>query len=395
MLESTKLETEGLRNKYLKLVILEGLVYIVLQAALFFLPIDPYTDYYNHINWGIGYADGLEPYSEYHGNEYPILSAWGWIIAYQLSPEKTYIWLSIIMNLPYWILAWAGGTALFLIISEQELSYKQSFYITSFFYFLPLNFIDTLNNHGSLGTSSTVILAIYFLKKNRYFLSAGFIATGFSIKLYPIFIVPFMVHYCRSRKLQVKYVFYLIGWILFYHIPIFSMPQDYFDVLFWRTTRRDGITYSFLIEFMLDPLGMEHLVTLIWLGVLGISALILLFEDKLTLLDKYAIIIMMNNLFEPRGGIGHIATALPFMAIYFFCHSKNVIEKRLFIFYVAIGSAWGSGRFFLDPNDFPLILGAILILSMILSTTIIFIMYLRGLRKNEKLSFQIIRRMKS
>ncbi|MFX0200655.1 MAG: ABC transporter permease, partial [Candidatus Hodarchaeota archaeon] len=41
--------------------------------------------------------------------------------------------------------------------------------------------IDTLNNHGSLGTTATVILAIYLWHQKRYFFSAGFVAAGFSI----------------------------------------------------------------------------------------------------------------------------------------------------------------------------------------------------------------------
>ncbi|MCE7734158.1 MAG: hypothetical protein GPJ54_04710 [Candidatus Heimdallarchaeota archaeon] len=381
-------------KKYLRLVILEGIVYIVLQASLYFLNITPYTDYFNHINWGIGYDEGLYPYKDYHANEYPVLSVWGWIFSYRLSPKKTYIWLSIMMNLPYWILAWFGGMAFYSILTETELQPKQAFLMTTFFYFLPLNLIDTINNHGGLGTSSTVIIAIYLLRKNKYFWSAALLAAGFSIKIYPIFIAPFMVYYSKSLIARVKYSIYTLVWILLYHIPIISIFNDYFDVLFWRTTQRDGITYSFIIELIFEPLGNDHLPTLVWLLMLGITAAILLFEDNLPLLDKYAVIIMINNLFEPRGGIGHIATTIPIMGIYFFYKSEKLYEKRMFVAYVIIASFWGFGRFIVDPDNFTLIQGAILLLFMILSTTIIFILYLRGLMRNDKIELVVLRKLK-
>lgn len=393
-MKAVKPFTDELWKKYLWFVILEGIIYIVLQASLYFLNIDPYTDYFNHINWGIGYEDGLYPYKDYHANEYPVLSVWGWIFSYKLSPRKTYIWLSIMMNLPYWILAWFGGMAFYSILTETELQPKQAFLMTTFFYFLPLNLIDTINNHGGLGTSSTVIIAIYLLRKHRYFWSAAFLAAGFSIKLYPIFITPFMVYYIKSMKTRIKYSVYILAWIVLYHIPVISIFKEYYDVLFWRTSQRDGITYSFIIEFIFEPLGNDHIPTLVWLLILVVTAAILLFEDNLPLLDKYAVIIMVNNLFEPRGGIGHIATSIPIMGIYFFYKSEKLYEKRLFLSYITIASFWGFGRFIVDPDDFTLLAGAILLLSMILSTTIIFILYLRGLIKNNKIEFRIFRNLK-
>ena len=165
--------------------------------------------------------------------------------------------------------------------------------------------------------------------------------------------------------------------------------------MFWRTTERDGITYSFIIELILEPLSIDYLPTLFWLAFLGISAMILLFEDNLPLLDKYAVIIMINNLFEPRGGIGHIATTMPIMAVHFFYTNDKLVEKRLFGFFVIISSIWGFGRFIVDPHDFSLLQGAILLLSMILATTSIFILYLNGLIRTNKIQFVLFRRMKS
>ena len=98
-----------------------GLIYILLQAFVLLLPIDPFIDYYNHIGWGIEYNKGLYPYRDFTSNEYPVLSVWGWIIAYNLSPTKSYYYLSVAMNLPYWILAALGG----IYILKRKL-YKHS-----------------------------------------------------------------------------------------------------------------------------------------------------------------------------------------------------------------------------------------------------------------------------
>ncbi|MHA2055963.1 MAG: hypothetical protein ACW99F_20530 [Candidatus Hodarchaeales archaeon] len=99
-MEFVESKGEGNQYKYLHLVIIQGILYIFLQMSLFLLPIDPNIDYYNHINWGIGFENGLYPYSDFNSNEYPVLSVFGWIAAYNLSPEKTYIWLSVIRTFP-------------------------------------------------------------------------------------------------------------------------------------------------------------------------------------------------------------------------------------------------------------------------------------------------------
>ena len=84
----------------IRLVILLGIIYTIFQALLFFLPIEPAEDYFNHINWGIGYYDdNLYPYRDFNANEYPALSVWGWMLAYRISPNNTYEILSIIMIL--------------------------------------------------------------------------------------------------------------------------------------------------------------------------------------------------------------------------------------------------------------------------------------------------------
>lgn len=387
---------EKIINKYpsLNLIVLQGILYFILQMSLFFLPFDPYIDYYNHINWGIGYEEGLFPYRDYSGNEYPVLSAYGWIFSYQLSPRKTYIWLSIIMNLPYWILSIFGGITLYKLLIDMKLSDRQSIYLVSFFFFLPLNLIDTLNNHGSLGTTSTVIIAIYFWYRKQFFWSASFIAAGFSLKIYPIFIAPLMIMGIQPICGKVKYSLYLIVWILLYHIPIIFHLEDYFRVLFWRASARGGITYARFIEIVISPFGIERIPTVLWLLALMVTTLILISEANLHMLDKFAIIIMINNLLEPRGGIGHIATALPIISIYYFVHSDNKTEKRYFWVYLIISIIWGLDRVMFNFKENSIAKSSVTVI-MVVMTTVMFIIYLRGLKNKGYLQFNFKRTWKN
>ncbi|MHA2031781.1 MAG: glycosyltransferase 87 family protein [Candidatus Kariarchaeaceae archaeon] len=316
-MEFVESKGEGNQYKYLHLVIIQGILYIFLQMSLFLLPIDPNIDYYNHINWGIGFENGLYPYSDFNSNEYPVLSVFGWIAAYNLSPEKTYIWLSVIMNFPYWILAFFGGITFYYLLIDYGIEDKKALYLVTFFFFLPHNHIDTLNNHGSLGTMSTIVISVFLWHRNKYFWSAGFIAAGFSIKLYPIFIVPFLIISIYHLRGRIKYSLYLLFWILFFHIPVLLIPYEYYEVLSSRTQSRGGLSYSVLLDVIFSPIGFKSFPTLIWLLALVVTTLILILEPDLLPLEKFTIILMVNNLLEPRGGVGHITTVLPFFAMYF------------------------------------------------------------------------------
>lgn len=376
--DSQILEKKIKKYPSLNLVVMQGVVYSLLQIILFFLPINPYIDYYNHINWGIGYEEGLFPYRDYSGNEYPVLSAYSWIFSYQLMPRKTYILLSIAMNLPYWILSIFGGITLYKLLIDMELSNRKSIYIVTFFFFLPLNLIDTLNNHGSLGTTSTVIIAIYFWYQNRYFWSSVFIAAGFSLKIYPIFIIPFMIIGIQHFSDQIKYLLYLILWLLFFHIPVLFILDDYFKVLFWRASAHGGITYSRFFEILVSPLGIENIPTILWLVGLLITVLVLIGETKLHMIHKFAIIIMVNNLLEPRGGIGHIVTVLPIIAIYYFVYSNDKKEKNFFWLYILVSIFWGLDRIMFNFKANIIVISTMTILMVVL-TTAMFYIYVRGL----------------
>ncbi len=360
--------------------------------SLYLLPIDPYIDYYNHINWGIGYDNGLYPYRDFASNEYPVLSVYGWIAAYMLSPVKSYLWLSIFMNFPYWILSVFGGITFYYLLVDYGIKDKKAVYLVSFFFFLPLNFIDTLNNHGSLGTLSTIIIAVYLWHKKKYFWSAGFIAAGFSIKLYPIFIAPFLVMSIMKLGGKIKYSLYLMLWILFYHIPVLHILIDYFDVLFWRTQERGGLSYSVVLDVIFSPIGFDSFPTLFWLLALVVTTIILILEKDLLPLEKFTIILMVNNLLEPRGGIGHITTVLPFFAVYYLVESKHKKEKIGFWVYIVLSTIWGFDRLLFQikqeitngsTNDLnisiDLIIYAFAGLTMIVTSTALLIIYLRGL----------------
>ncbi|MHA2232170.1 MAG: hypothetical protein ACXAB4_06750, partial [Candidatus Hodarchaeales archaeon] len=282
-----------------------GVIYITLQAFLYSLPIDPFIDYYNHICWGKKFEQGLFPYRDYSCNEYPVLSVWGWIAAYKFSPVRNYYWLSVSMNLPYWILGALGAVCLYRLLYQYGVEDKKAFGLGFLFLFLPLNMVDTLNNHGGLGTTSTVILAIFLWHQRRYFLSASFVAAGFSIKLYPIYVVPFLIWSLPRYKQRLKYFLYLIIWLFLFHLPVIFILPAYFDVLFWRTSTWGGISYGVLFGMVGEFLGFDQLATVVWLGGLAICTLFLMLEKSLNHFEKFAILVMTNNLLEFQGGIGH------------------------------------------------------------------------------------------
>ncbi|MFX0112937.1 MAG: hypothetical protein ACFFB3_00165 [Candidatus Hodarchaeota archaeon] len=366
---------------------LMGVIYIILQAFLYRLPFDPFIDYYNHIGWGKGFEDGLYPYRDYVSNEYPALSVWGWIVAYKLSPIRNYYWLSVTMNFPYWILGAIGGVCLYRLLYQYGVEDKKAFGLGLLFLFLPLNMIDTLNNHGSLGTTATVILAIYLWHQKRYFFSAGFVAAGFSIKLYPIFVAPFLIWSLSTYRWRFQYFGYLVAWLLFFHLPVLFILPDYLDALFWRTTNWGGISYGVLFGITGDFFGFDQFATIVWLGGLAVCTLVLMVEDELNLFEKFTVLIMTNNLLEFQGGIGHITTALPFMAIYFLAEAQDHRETMGFWVYLLIASLWGFDRLMFKVRKISDLVGVTTMAFMILATTILFFYYLRGLWQLEKIQW--------
>ena len=185
---------------------------------------------------------------------------------------------------------------------------------------------------------------------------------------------------------KVKYSLYLFLWVILYHEPVLFYLEDYFTVLFWRTSARGGITYSRFIEILASPLGIGSIPTILWLLALMTAALVLISEVKLHLLDKFAIIIMVNNLFEPRGGIGHIATALPIIAIYYLVRSDNKREIQFFWIYIIISTVWGFDRIMFNFKENSIVKSSGTVL-MVIITTILYIIYLRGLYMKGHLQF--------
>ncbi|MCE7734015.1 MAG: DUF2029 domain-containing protein [Candidatus Heimdallarchaeota archaeon] len=365
----------------IRLVILLGIIYTIFQALLFFLPIEPAEDYFNHINWGIGYyEDNLYPYRDFNANEYPALSVWGWMLAYRISPNNTYEILSIIMNFPYWILAIFGGLCFYLILIEEGVSERNSVLLIVLYFFNPNNPIDTLTNHGSLGTAATFIIGLYLLRKQKMFYSAMFISAGFALKLYPIFAAPLLVWSLKSWSKRIQYSLYGLFWIIVIHIPILSDLDSYYEVLFERTTRRAGVTYSKAFENLGLLFGISSVSTYLWMLAIALTTLIMIANNKLNVLEKFSIVLMVNNLLEPRGGIGHINTVIPFMAIYFLIDNKSKFERNYFYIYLFTGAAFLYKRLIPGYQDYGVAIGIwTAILTMM--TTLFFYLYLRGLHR--------------
>jgi len=364
-----------------------GLIYTILQAFLFSLPIDPFIDYYNHIGWGKGFEDGLYPYRDFASNEYPVLSVWGWIAAYKLSPVRNYYWLSVTMNVPYWILGAVGAVCLYRLLNDYGIDDKKAFGLGLFFLFVPLNMVDTINNHGSLGTTATIILAIYLWNRGNYLGSAGFVAAGFSIKLYPIYVAPFLIWSLSHYRKQIIYSIYLGSWIFVIHLPVIFILPDYFDTLFWRTTDWGGISYGVVIGMTGELIGFTQLPTIVWLGGLTICTVILLSEQRMNHLEKFSVLLMTNNLLEYQGGMGHITTVLSFMAIYFLCETTDRRERLGFSVYIAIACLWVFDRLCFDIRHSSDLVGITTMGLMILLTTLLFLTYIRGLNSSGKLQW--------
>ena len=130
-----------------------------------------------------------------------------------------------------------------------------SYRIILIYFFLPINFIDTINNHGSLGTAATVIIAIYLWYKNRYFWSAAMIAAGVSIKIYPIFAVPFLTWSFPKFRERFIYGGYFAFWLFVYHIPVILYLPEYYEVLFLRTGLVGGVTFAPTIDAIANLIG--------------------------------------------------------------------------------------------------------------------------------------------
>ncbi len=377
------------KPKFTREICFMGLIYILLQAFLLLLTIDPFIDYYNNIVWGIKYNKGLYPYKDFTSNEYPVLSVWGWIIAYNLSPTKSYYCLSVAMNLPYWILAALGGFCFYQLLNRYGVEDHAAFGLSCLFLFMPMNIIDTFNNHGSLGTASTIIIAIYFWHQKKYFTSAAFIAAGFSIKLFPIYIAPFLIWSLQTYQQRFKYSVYLGLWIIFFHLPVIFILPDYFDALVWRTSHRGGVSYGAVVGVIGDFIGINQLVTLVWLFGLFLCTIILLHEDNLNIFEKFALVMMTNNLLEFQGGIGHITVVLPYMAVYYLVITTNQREKQFYWLYLVIGTIWAFDRLLFKLREISDYIGVSYMGFMIFMTTLLFLFYVRGLTRIGKLQWSL------
>ncbi|MHA2276650.1 MAG: hypothetical protein ACXAC2_12820, partial [Candidatus Kariarchaeaceae archaeon] len=361
-------------------------------SLLFFLPIEPHEDYYNHINWAKGYYDqNLYPYRDFYTNEYPVLSVWGWILMYKLSPVSTYEITSIFMLLPYWILAFGGGIALYKILIQEGITEKSSILIVALYFFTPYNMVDTLANHGSLGTSATVILAIYFLRENKHTTSAFFAAVGISLKIYPIFVVPFLVVSINNKRERINYFLSGTIWTFIIHLRVIFILDSYFEVLTSKIERNSGITYSSYIYLIETFSGITGLSIFIWLFTLLFTIYYLLHQPKANLLEKFTIIMMVNNLFQTgRGSFGHINTVIPFLAIYYLIENKSKFRRIGFLAYIILGTLFHAKRIIPGYETFSTsslyYFNGIFSFVMIVFTTVIFYLYLKWLHECGKLT---------
>ncbi|MFX0209841.1 MAG: hypothetical protein ACFFDT_27915, partial [Candidatus Hodarchaeota archaeon] len=148
-----------------------------------------------------------------------------------------------------------------------------------------------------------------------------------------------------------------------------------------------GVSYGVLIGEIGELVGINQIVTLVWLSGLALSTIFLLMEDNLTLFEKFALIMMVNNLLEFQGGIGHIVVVLPYMAIYFLTETSDPRERRIFFFYLIFGCFWAFDRLIFDIRHMSEFTGVTSMGFMILFTTILFFTYLRGLTNSGQLQW--------
>ena len=193
-----------------------------------------------------------------------------------------------------------------------------------------------------------------------------------------------MIYDLKKGFGRIKYSLYLFYWIFLFHLPVILFLPQYFEVLLWRTNNWGGISYGVLFGLIGELLRLDYLVTFIWLSSLLITTGLLLFEKKLNILEKFVIILMVNNLTEFQGGIGHIAIVLPFMAIYFLIETPDKKEKTFFCFFCILSIIWAFDRIIFNIREISDYFGVIYISIMIIITTWLFLIYLKGLKRAGK-----------
>lgn len=341
---------EKLRTEHL--VVGFALLYILLQ--FYFVTLDPYIDFDTHAKWGIQYfegslypASGRTPYKDYSFNEYPVVSVYGWIVAYGLCPQPDdYYWLSVFMLFPYWILAAIGGICLLPLLRQRGFADRHALYIIAFYFFNPQNALDTARNHGSLGTFATVVIAYYLWTRQRDASSAAVLALGFGIKLYPILLAPFLFIDARNLQRQLRFSGALLLCLFLIHLPVLPFFSEYIGVLQSGDQRRGGMSLADWIADGGAMVGIENSRDLIFLVYLiGMTIIIcgLLLLTRVGGLEKFALVYGANCLLEPYSGIGHLLFVMILLTPIIFRPGLNLPPWQRFVFggYLLLGAVYG------------------------------------------------------
>ncbi|MFQ5977022.1 MAG: hypothetical protein ACE5OZ_02680 [Candidatus Heimdallarchaeota archaeon] len=341
---------EKVRSEHL--VVGLALLYILLQ--FYFVTLDHYIDFDTHAKWGAQYfegslypASGRIPYKDYSFNEYPVLSVYGWIVAYGLCPQPDdYFLLSVFMLFPYWILAAIGGICLLPLLRQRGFTDRYALYIIAFYFFNPQNALDTARNHGSLGTFATVVIAYYLWTRQQDASSAAVLAIGFGLKLYPILLAPFLFIDARNLQRQLRFSGSLLLSLLVIHLPVLPFFSEYLAVLQSGDQRRGGMS---LADWIADGGAMvgidnsEGLVFLVYLIGMTLIVCGILPLTRVGGLEKFTLVYGANCLLEPYSGIGHLLFVMILLTPIVFSPGLSLPPWQRVVFggYLLLGAVYG------------------------------------------------------
>jgi hypothetical protein len=263
-------------------------------------------------------------YSHYltKGHSYPREYISGMQVIYRAIFPHRFLWSSyerymLVISVFLAIFAILTTYFLYLLITRTHRKTKR---MIIFWLFAPSFLFYGLYNFELL-TVFTIILAYFLFKEEEYYLAAGVLALGTSLKVFPIFLTP-LFFFQSPRQYRIGSVLsFIITWLAF-NLPF--MLNDWNAWVFpyqWQiehnisTSPADG-TYWWIIYKLVNPIGLTPYIGKISLLLFG--GLYYYFIKKywhLPLARKCAIVIFLflltDRIFSPQ----YILYLLPFLVL--------------------------------------------------------------------------------
>jgi len=171
----------------------------------------------NYLIVGKAVLEGKNPYAATNVYSYPPI--WMWF-------EALATWFSVKLNLPFAfiikipLLLSDGAIAVLLYKLGRKFKKRKSYYLGFFYALSPVSILIT-SFHGQFDTLPilAILLAIYFSKNSKNWLSPLLLSLGVALKGFPVLTLPFFLLHLENRRERKLFAFLTIAPVLLILLP--------------------------------------------------------------------------------------------------------------------------------------------------------------------------------